>query len=101
MKLLGVLFFCLTGAVSAEAFTCDQVRALSSEQRAYYIRVYSITPAQQDRIRHECSGSKGRHSIGAHHSANEREARAGSERQSPRVAARHERPDGGARAGEA
>jgi hypothetical protein len=53
MKWLVVLFFCLTGAVSAEAFTCDQVRALSSEQRAYYIRVYSITPAQQDRIRQE------------------------------------------------
>ena len=77
MKWLGVLFFCLTGAVSAEAFTCDQVRALSSEQRAYYIRVYSITPAQQGRIRQECSGSKGRQSIGAHQSANEREARAG------------------------
>jgi hypothetical protein len=77
MKWLGVLFFCLSGVVSAEAFTCDQVRALSSEQRAYYIRVYSITPAQQDRIRRECYGSKGRHSIGVHHSPNEREARTG------------------------
>jgi hypothetical protein len=77
MKWLGVLFFCFTGAVSAEAFTCDQVRSLSSEQRAYYIRVYSITPAQQDRIRQECYGPKGHHSIGAHQSASEREARAG------------------------
>jgi hypothetical protein len=66
MKWLGVLFFCLTGVVSAEAFTCDQVRSLSSEQRAYYIRVYSITPAQQDRIRQECYGPKGRHANERH-----------------------------------
>jgi hypothetical protein len=77
MKWLGVLFFCLTGVVSAAAFTCDQVRSLSSEQRAYYIRVYSVTPAQQDRIRQECYGPKGRHSIGVHQSASEREAQAG------------------------
>jgi hypothetical protein len=75
MKWLGVLFFCLSGVVSAEAFTCDQVRPQLGT--ASIIRVYSITPAQQDRIRRECYGSKGRHSIGVHHSPNEREARTG------------------------
>jgi hypothetical protein len=40
--------------VSAHAFTCDDVRALSLGQRAYYIKVLSITPAQQERIRREC-----------------------------------------------
>ena len=77
MKWLGALLFCLAGVASAEAFTCDQVRALSSEQQAYYIRVYSISAVQQERIRRECYGSKGRHSIGAQRSPNEREARAG------------------------
>jgi hypothetical protein len=38
----------------AQSFTCKDV-ALSQDQRAYYIRVYNITPAQQDRIRRECS----------------------------------------------
>jgi hypothetical protein len=40
--------------VPAQAYTCDDVRTLSSEQKAYYIRVFSITPAQQERIRHAC-----------------------------------------------
>jgi hypothetical protein len=43
------------GLASAQAYTCDDVRTLSSEQKAYYIRVFSITPAQQERIRHACS----------------------------------------------
>jgi hypothetical protein len=44
-----------SGILSAQAFTCENVRALSLEQRAYYIKVLSITPAQQERIRRECS----------------------------------------------
>ena len=48
----------LTGVASAEAFTCDDVRALSPEQQAYYIRVFNITPAQQDHIRRLCYGSR-------------------------------------------
>ena len=43
-----------TGFLSAQAYTCDDVRALSSEQKAYYIRVLRITPAQQERIRRSC-----------------------------------------------
>jgi hypothetical protein len=42
----------------AQAFTCADVRALSREQLAYYIRVYSITPAQQHRIRFACYGAR-------------------------------------------
>jgi hypothetical protein len=49
---------CIT---SAEAFTCDDVRALSPDQQAYYIKVYNITPAQQDHIRQLCYGSKAHH----------------------------------------
>jgi hypothetical protein len=41
----------------AQSFTCQDVRSLSQEQKAYYIRVYNITPAQQDRIRRVCSKS--------------------------------------------
>jgi hypothetical protein len=68
--LLGTTFL---GTMSAQAFTCADVRALSAEQRAYYIRVLNITPAQQETIRQTCSGphtrqasasgeSSGRHS---------------------------------------
>ena len=52
--LLAVLFMSL-GVVSSQAYTCDDVRSLSSEQKAYYIRVFNITSAQQERIRHACS----------------------------------------------
>ena len=51
----------LASVASAQGFTCDDVRALSPDQRAYYIRVYNITPAQQDQIRQRCYGSKARH----------------------------------------
>ena len=43
-----------TCIVSAHAYTCADVRALSQEKQAYYIRVLNITPAQQERIRREC-----------------------------------------------
>ena len=43
-----------TGVVSAHAYTCADVRALSQEKQAYYIRVLNITPTQQERIRREC-----------------------------------------------
>jgi hypothetical protein len=54
MKWLWAALFASIGIVSAHAFTCDDVRALSLGQRAYYIKVLSITPAQQERIRREC-----------------------------------------------
>jgi hypothetical protein len=44
-----------SGLVAAQAYTCEDVRALSLEQRAYYIRVFSITRAQQQQIRRACS----------------------------------------------
>jgi len=49
------------GIVSAQAYTCEDVRSLTLEQRAYYIRVFNITSAQQERIRHACYGSRFRH----------------------------------------
>jgi hypothetical protein len=58
MKWLWAALSTLTGIVSAQAFTCADVRALSSEQRAYYIKVYNISSAQQERIRRECYGAK-------------------------------------------
>jgi hypothetical protein len=54
MKWLWAVLLTSTGIVSAQAFTCADVRALSLEQRAYYIKIYNITSAQQDRIRREC-----------------------------------------------
>jgi hypothetical protein len=48
----------LSCAASAQAYTCDDVRALSADQRAYYIKVFNITHEQQERIRHECYGSR-------------------------------------------
>jgi len=50
-----------SGIVSAQAYTCEDVRGLSLEQRAYYIRVFNITWSQQERIRHACYGSSIRH----------------------------------------
>jgi hypothetical protein len=44
----------------AQAFTCADVRALSHEQQAYYIKAYNITPAEQRRIRVACYGSRSR-----------------------------------------
>ena len=53
----------VSGAASAQAYTCSDVRALSAEQRAYYIKVFNITPEQQERIRQACNGTKARHTI--------------------------------------
>ena len=44
----------------AQAFTCADVRALSREQQAYYIKAYNIDPAQQRRIRLACYGARSR-----------------------------------------
>jgi hypothetical protein len=57
MKWLLAALMASTGIVSAHAYTCADVRALSQEKQAYYIRVLNITPAQQERIRRECYGS--------------------------------------------
>lgn len=54
MKWLLAAFMASTSIVSAHAYTCADVRALSQEKQAYYIRVLNITPAQQERIRREC-----------------------------------------------
>jgi hypothetical protein len=54
MRWLWAAFLTLTWLVSAQAFTCEDVRGLSLEKRAYYIKVLSITPGQQERIRREC-----------------------------------------------
>jgi hypothetical protein len=56
MKPLWVVVLVLSGVVPARAFTCEDVRALSRAQQAYYIRAYNITPAQQERIRRACYG---------------------------------------------
>jgi hypothetical protein len=55
MKWLLAALLTTSVILSAQAFTCEDVRALSLEQRAYYIKVLSITPAQQERIRRKCS----------------------------------------------
>jgi len=54
VKWLWAALLTLSGVVSANAYTCADVRSLSAAQQAYYIRVYSITPAQQELIRHAC-----------------------------------------------
>jgi hypothetical protein len=81
LTLGGILTF---GGVPAQAYTCADVRALSAEQQAYYIKVYNITPEQQDRIRQACYGTKAKHVITAsdersanHSSQSERDARIG------------------------
>ena len=48
------------GAGSAQAFTCADVRALSREQQAYYVKAYNIDPAQERRIRLACYGARSR-----------------------------------------
>ena len=58
MKWLVTALLTSLSVVSAQAYTCEDVRSLSHEQRAYYIRVYNITLAQQERIRRACFGSK-------------------------------------------
>ena len=56
--LVGSSFVGSTG--SAQAFTCADVRALSREQQAYYIKAYNIDAAQQRRIRFACYGPRSR-----------------------------------------
>jgi hypothetical protein len=55
MKWIYAVFATASFIGPAQSFTCADVRALSQDQRAYYIRVYNITLAQQDRIRRACS----------------------------------------------
>jgi hypothetical protein len=45
MKWLWAAFLTSLGVMSAEAYTCADVRSLSLEQQAYYIRALDITPA--------------------------------------------------------
>ena len=72
--------FCI---VSAQGFTCADVRTLSLEQQAYYIKVFNITPAQQELIRRECNAPKTRPATTSvegptnHFGYGERDARAG------------------------
>jgi hypothetical protein len=54
MKWLLAALMASTFVVSAHAYTCADVRALSREKQAYYIRILNITPIQQERIRREC-----------------------------------------------
>jgi hypothetical protein len=84
MKWLWAVVLTLAGMASAQAYTCADVRALSAEQQAYYIKVFNITPEQQDRIRQACLGPKTHHVITVseerptgHYGRNERDARAG------------------------
>ena len=56
MKWLWAALSTSLGVMSAEAYTCADVRSLSLEQQAYYVRAFDITPAQQERIRHACYG---------------------------------------------
>ena len=58
MKWLWVALLTSAGIVSVQAYTCTDVRALSQEKQAYYIKVLNITPVQQERIRRECYGAK-------------------------------------------
>jgi hypothetical protein len=83
MKWLWAALWTSFGIVSAQAFTCADVRTLSLEQQAYYIKVFNITPAQQELIRRECNGPKTRHATTSvegptnHFGYGERDARVG------------------------
>jgi hypothetical protein len=63
MKWLWAGLLTSLSVMSAEAYTCADVRSLSLEQQAYYIRAFDITPAQQERIRHACYGQNTRPAI--------------------------------------
>jgi hypothetical protein len=65
MKRSLVVTLVLAAVAPARAFTCADVRALTREQQAYYIRVYNITRAQRDRIRHACYGRRPHQMISA------------------------------------
>jgi hypothetical protein len=58
MKWLWAALLTSLGVMSAEAYTCADVRRLSLEQQAYYVRAFDITLAQQERIRHACYGPR-------------------------------------------
>jgi uncharacterized protein YpuA (DUF1002 family) len=82
MKWLYAALFTSAGIISAQAYTCADVRALSQEQRAYYIKVFNITPSQQERIRRACSEPGGRRTATSAEGSTslvhaERDARAG------------------------
>ena len=57
MKRLWAILLMFGAAAPAQAYTCADVRALSPEQQAYYIKVFNITPVLQERIRQFCNGS--------------------------------------------
>jgi hypothetical protein len=61
MRWIWTILLTTVGIGSAQAYTCEDVRALSPDQQAYYIKVFNITPAQQQRIRQACYGQKGHH----------------------------------------
>jgi hypothetical protein len=82
MKWLSAIALTLISGVSAQAYTCADVRALSASQQAYYIKVFNITSAQQERIRAACYGTRPHHVITVsdehvHSGRNERDAREG------------------------
>jgi hypothetical protein len=84
MRWLGAVALLLAGMASAQAYTCADVRALTPEQQAYYVKVYNISAELQDRIRQACYGTKAKRVVTAsdERSANhapqvERDARAG------------------------
>ena len=84
MKLLSAIALTLIGVGSAQAYTCADVRALSAEQQAYYVRVFHISTAQQERIRQACYGSKAHNVINVsdekvHSGRRERDTRTASE----------------------
>jgi uncharacterized protein YpuA (DUF1002 family) len=58
MKWLWAALMTSAGIVSAQAYTCTDVRALSQEKQAYYVKVLNITAVQQERIRRECYAAK-------------------------------------------
>jgi hypothetical protein len=62
-KWLSAIALTFTSVVSAQAYTCADVRALSSEQQAYYIKVFNINSATQERIRKACYGGRSRRAI--------------------------------------
>ena len=65
MKGLWAAILIVFAASPAQAFTCADVHALSRAQKAYYIKYFNITPAQQERIRVACYGGRSRHVISA------------------------------------
>ena len=58
MRRLWVVVLIVCSAGPAQAFTCADVRAMSLERQAHYIRTFNITPAQQQRIRLACYGAR-------------------------------------------